>query len=222
MCATAMIPITIKRIALIVWLLENVHKEISVREATREAHALDYHSTHNALKDFASGGYLRITKERRYQVANAPALVSEIALALPLRQKPIVGFFLGGGMLDKMRTLSLREVNTVFTLFAAAELLSPYVRTSTVHAYIPQESIEMLTSTMIASGGRRAAVGEADTHLLPTQHEFDFLFDFSRKRDSFRIAPMGILLADLQSYGGLGQEQANRIMKQWLSGQVSS
>jgi len=215
-----MIPITIKRIALIVWLLENVDKEISVLEATRESQALNYHATYIALKDLASVGYLRVTRSKRYQVANAPALVNQLALTLPLRLKPMVSFFLGGGMLEKMQLLSSREVNIVFTLFAGAELLSPYVKTSMVHAYVREASIEKLTAALVDTGGRRAVAGDADTYLLPTQH--NFILDFSRRMGSFRIAPIGVLLADLKSHGGLGEEQANRIMKEWLSRQSSS
>ena len=220
MCATVMIPITIKRIALIVWLLENVDKEVSVLQATKGAGVLNYHATYTAFKDLASGGYLRITRTKRYQVANAPALVNQIALALPFGLKPMTGFFLGGDMLEKMQRLSSMKIDLVFTLFSGAELLSPYVKTSIVHAYVSQESIEYLKDALVASGGRRATVEEADAFLLPTQHSF--VFSFSRKRGSFNIAPMGILLADLESYGGLAQEQANRIMKEWLSRQTGS
>ena len=216
MCATTMISITIKRIALIVWLLENVDKEVSILQATRAAGVLNYHAVHSAFRDLASGGYLRVTRTKRYQVANAPDLVRQIALMLPLRLKSSVGLFLGGDMFEKMRRLSSAEPDIVFTLFAGAELLSPYVRTNTVHAYIPQKSVDSTRNILLSSGGRRAAVGEADTLLLPTEHRF--IFEFARKRDSFKIAPMGLLLADLESYGGLGQEQANRIMQEWLSG----
>ena len=211
-----MIPITIKRIALIVWLLENVDKEFSVLQATKETRVLNYHAIYNALRDLAVGGYLRRTKTRRYRVANAPALVNEITLALPFRLKTMIGFFLGGDMLEKMQHLTSMKIDLVFTLFSGAELLSPYVKTSLVHTYVPQESIENIKDVVLAFGGRRAAVGEADTFFLPTQH--NFVFNFSRKRGLFNVAPMGILLADLMSYGGLAQEQANRIMKEWLSG----
>lgn len=72
---------------------------------------------------------------------------------------------------------------------------------------------------LLKAGGRRAQIGEADTFLLPTGD--DFVFRFSSKRGEFRIAPMALLLADLESSGGLAQEQAGRIMKEWLSSSKS-
>lgn len=119
-------------------------------------------------------------------------------------------------MIEKMHKLNSLEPNLAFTLFAAAELLSPYVRTSNVHAYVLDPATESLTVKLIEAGVRRAEGNEADTFLLPTDDEN--LFRLSRKKDGFRIVPMGILIADLESYGGLGQEQAVRIMNDWLSG----
>ena len=115
-----------------------------------------------------------------------------------------------------MRKLNSFASNPIFTLFAAAELLSPYVRTNSVHAYVPQMTIDSLTTQLIGSGARRAEGSEADTFLFPTNDEY--IFKLSRPRNDFRIAPMGILIADLESYGGLEQEQAIRIKNQWLSG----
>ena len=210
-----MVPITPKRTILIVWLLENVNQEISVLQARNEARALNYHATYNALSDLAAAGYLRRNESRRYQIINAPALVRRIAYTLPFRQKPVIGFFLGDDMIAKMRRLSGLDDSVVYTLFAAAELLSPYVETKNVHAYVPLKSIPILQERLLQGGGRRAQIGEADTFLLPTGD--DFLLRFSRKKGEFRIAPMAVLLADLESSGGLAQEQAGRIMKEWLS-----
>lgn len=211
-----LIPITPKRLALIVWLLENIDKEVSVLQASKNAHALDYHSTYNAFKDLTGAGYLRKTVSARYQVANASGLIHQIALAEPFRQKPAVCFYLGGSMTEKMHRLNSIGTDLVFTLFAAAELLSPYVRTNSVHAYVTLSSIDSLQGKLIELGGRRADRSEADTFLLPTSYEY--IFTLSRKKNEFGIAPMGVLIADLESYGGLGQEQAGRIMNEWLSG----
>jgi len=214
-----MIPITSKRIILIVWLLENMDKGISVLQATKDARALNYHATYNALNDLAVAGYLRKNRSRHYQVVNAPALVRQIAHALPFRQKPVVGFFLGDDMSTKMRKLASLNDDIVFTLFAAAELLSPYVKTTNVHAYVPLTSVSVWQERLIQVGGRRALSSEADTFLLPTTD--DFVLRFSRKIEGFRIPPMALLLADLESSGGLAQEQAGRIMKEWLSSSKS-
>lgn len=214
-----MIAITPKRIILIIWLLENLGKEISVLQATKEARALNYHATYTAFNDLAAAGYVRKNKSGHYQVVNAPALIRQIAYASPFRQKPVVGFFLGDSMAARMRKLRSLDENIVFTLFAAAELLSPYVRTASVHAYVSLASIPIWEERLLKAGGRRAQIGEADTFLLPTGD--DFVFRFSSKRGEFRIAPMALLLADLESSGGLAQEQAGRIMKEWLSSSKS-
>jgi len=221
MCAKAnhMITITPKRRILIVWLLENLGKEISVLQATKEARALNYHATYTAFKDLAAAGYVRKKKSGHYQVVNAPALIRQIAYASPFRQKLVVGFFLGDNMIARMRKLSSLDESIVFTLFAAAELLSPYVRTASVHAYVPLTSIQTWEERLLKAGARRAQIGEADTFLLPTGD--DSVFRFSNKRGEFRIVPMALLLADLESSGGLAQEQAGRIMKEWLSSSKS-
>ena len=220
MCAgvNQMIAITRKRIILIVWLLENSGKEISILQATREARALNYHATYTAFKDLAAAGYIR-KKNGHYQVVNVPALIRQIAYAYPFRQKPVVGFFLGDNMTARMRKLTSLDGSIVFTLFAAAELLSPYVRTASVHAYVPLTSIQTWEERLLKANGRRAQIGEADTFLLPTDDAF--VFRFSSKRGEFSIAPMALLLADLESSGGLAQEQAGRIMKEWLSSSKS-
>jgi len=211
-----LMPITPKRLALIAWLLENVDKEVSVLQASKNAHALDYHSTYNAFKDLTRAGYLRITDLARYQVANAAGLIHQMALAEPFRQKPAMCFFLGGSMTEKMHRLNSTGAEFVFTLFAAAELLSPYVRTSNVHAYVRRAAMDSVESKLIESGARRAESSEADTFLLQTN--YDYIFRLSQKKGEFAVAPMGVLLADLESYGSLGREQANRIMNEWLSG----
>lgn len=215
MCASAMIAITPKRIALAAWFLENIEKEVSAYQATKEAGVLNYHATHEAFKDFAAAGYVRRTRTGSYQVTDAPALVHQIALAFPFRLKPIVGFSLEGDMIEEMQRLSSTQPDVVFTLFAGAELLSPYIKTAMVHAYVPAGSIETQKDRLLQSGGRRAELNEADTFLLPTRHAF--VFKFSRRRGSYRIPPMAVLLADLESYGRLAQEQAARIMTEWLS-----
>jgi len=199
-----------------VWLLENVDKEVSITQASRDARVLDYSATYNAFKDLTAAGYLRKTVSGRYQVANATQLVHQVALAQPFSLKKKVSFFLGSSMIEKMHKLNSVESDSVFTLFAAAELLSPYVRTSSVHAYVPQMAVDSLKTDLVKIGARRAEESEADTFLLPTNDEY--LFRLSQKKNEFRIAPMAILIADLESYGGLGQEQAVRIMNEWLSG----
>jgi hypothetical protein len=211
-------PITHKRLSLFVWLLENVNREVSILEASRSARVLEYSPTSNAFKDLTAAGYLRKTSSGRYQVSNATALVHQIALANPFHTKRTLSFFVGGTMIEKMRKLNSLEPNSTFTLFAGAELLSPYVQTSKVHAYVPDTASESLQVELTEDGARRAEENEADTFLLPTGD--DTLFRFSRKKGEFRIAPMGILIADLESYGGLGQEQAIRIMNDWLSGNI--
>jgi hypothetical protein len=213
---STLMPITRKRLGLVVWLLENIDKEVSILQASNDARVLDYHSTYNAFKDLTAAGYLRKTVSGRYQVANASALIHQIALADPFRQKVAICFFLGGTMVEKMHKLNSVGSDSVFTLFAAAELLSPYVRTSSAHAYVPLSAIDSIQEKLIELSGRRADRSEADTFLLPTSYEY--IFRFSRKKNEFRVAPMGVLIADLESYGGLGQEQAGRIMKEWLSG----
>lgn len=211
-----MIPITQKRIGLVAWLLENIHQEVSVLQATHLAGVLNYHATYDAIKDLTAAGFLRKTDAGRYQVTDAPGLVHQIALRDPFKQKPVVALFLGGGMLEKMNKLNVAVPDhIVFTLFAAAEFLSPYVRTNDVHAYVSQAHIESTTAKLIDIGARRVDGGEADTFLLPTRN--DYIFRLSRKKNEFRIAPMGILIADLESFGGLGREQAARITKEWLA-----
>lgn len=211
-----MITVTPKRIALIVWLIENTGKDVSVLQATKEVGLLNYKAVYAALKDLERGGYIRRTKTKRYQVVDAPALIRQIALSIPFRAKAIVGFFVGGDTAQKMRELVGIDHDVVFTLFAAAELLSPYVRTNAAHAYIRAGSINRLSERLLNAGARRSEGSESDLFILPT--ESAYVFRFSRTRGDFKIAPMGILLADLQSYGGLGQEQADRIMREWLSG----
>lgn len=126
---------------------------------------------------------------------------------------------MSGNMKGKMDLLKAAEMGHAFTIFAAGELLHPYVKTEDVHAYIRGGDRGEWKNYLIAKNARRAPSKEANLVLFPVNEEY--YFRLAREVKNYRIAPIGVVLADLLSYGGLGEEQAKLIFDEWVGGRLS-
>lgn len=203
-----MLKLTIKRVGTLAWIIENVDKAWSIYELAKEAGTLDYSATHAFVKELEKAGFV-IKTRGRYRLSNAPGAVQYLSLFQPFRSRHKEDFFVLGDMKAKMDMVGSSGLPYAFTLFSAGELLYPYVKTEDAHAYIKKQEFDSWRKYLIKEGARRAAPKEANMVLILVGEDYYFA---GREIRNYRIAPVGIVLADLLSYGGLGQEQAEMIL----------
>lgn len=204
-----MIKLTEKRQGVVLWIVENKDKEWSIHELCIKFGGLTYPSTYGFVNQLLKAGYLTKTRAGKFMLANAHALLRQLAYTFPLKAKEKKCFFVGGGIADKMGLLKSIELEHSFTAFAAGEVLHPYVKTEKVHAYIRKKDGKRWEKELAERGARPAFEEEANLFLLPVQE--DYFFNLSKKIHGFTIAPTGLVLADLISIGGLGEEQAKMV-----------
>ena len=204
-----MIKLTEKRQGIVLWILENRHKQWSIHGLCRSFGGLTYPSTYDFVNQLLEAGYLMKTETKEFTATNAHALVQQLAYTFPLKAKEKRRFFAKGAMADKMSLLKATKLDYSLTAFAAGEALHPYVKTEKVHAYVRNEDLEAWEKQLINKGARPAFEDEANLFLLPVQE--NYYFSLSKGIHGFSIAPLGLVLSDLISIGGLGEEQAKMI-----------
>lgn len=212
-----MLKLTSKRAGTLAWITENVDKTWSIYELAKGAGTLDYSATHAFVKELEKAGFV-IKIKGRYRLSNAPGAVQYLSLFQPFQSRHKEDFSVLGDMKAKRDLVGSNGLSYAFTLFSAGELLYPYVKTEDVHAYIKKEEFDSWKKYLIKEGARRATPKEANMVLILVEEDYYFT---GREIRNYRIAPIGIVLADLLSYGGLGQEQAKMIQNEWLKGRVN-
>ncbi len=204
-----MIKLTEKRQGVVLWILENRERQWSIHELCTKFGGLTYPSTYDFVNQLLKAGYLMKTKSRRFMLTNAHALVQQLAYTFPLRSKEKECFFAGGDMAGKMKMLKRTGLDYSATAFAAGEVIHPYVKTEKVHAYVRKGELGKWKKQLVRMGARPAFEDEANLFLLPVGEEY--YFSLSRQVHGLRLAQRGLVLADLVSIGGLGEEQARMI-----------
>ncbi len=213
-----MLKLTSKRVGTLLWMMENINKKWSIYGLCKGAGTLDYSATYTFVKELEKAGF--ITKIRgKYSNSNARGMVSSICYSQPIKLRERENFFVSGDMKKKMDLLKAAKMNHAFTIFAAGELLHPYVKTEDVHAYVRKRDYDGWKKYLIAKNARRAVPKEANLVLFPVAEEY--YFRLAKKVKNYRIASIGVVLADLLSYGGLGEEQAKLILDEWLGGRLN-
>ncbi|MEE8168073.1 MAG: hypothetical protein V3T58_04295 [Candidatus Hydrothermarchaeales archaeon] len=212
-----MLKLTSKRAGTLTWIIENVDKKWSIYELAKDAETLDYSATHTFVKELEKAGFV-IKMRGRYRLSNAPGAVQYLSLFQPFQSRQKEDFYVLGDMKAKMKLVESSGLSYAFTLFSAGELLYPYVKTEDVHAYISTGEFDSWREYLIKEGARRAVPKEANMVLIPVGEDYYFT---GREIRNHRIAPIGIVLADLLSYGGVGREQANAIQDEWLRGRAN-
>ncbi len=205
--------LTQKRLGLLLWILEEKDKDWSIYELEKSMGTLNYSPTYNFVKELEKGGF--VTKlNGKYQLTNAPDLIKFISLANPFPAKSKRHYFINKKMREKMEIIKNSELKHSFTLFSAGELLVPYIKTEQVHMYVKKEDVEKWNDYLIQKNVKRSTETEGNLILIPVENEF--YFDLGREEKGFRIASIGLILSDLLSFGGLGEEQGKLIEKKWL------
>ena len=239
-----MLEITEKRLASLLWVLKNKNKTWSVFELTKgvakmqgiEDHrvykknktvptvdiALTYTPTLSFVKELEKNGFLhKDRKTQEYGVSRAPDLVRLISLARPFNSLNSLNYH---SSLDFQKKLSLlgkiagKQLSYAFTVFAGSELYRPYVKTDAVHAYVLESEIKEWEKALLHEGFLKAEKREANVFLIPTKQES--IFSKAEKVKGYHVAPVPILLSDLLSFGGLGEEQGSFLLEEWLNNRI--
>jgi len=79
---------------------------------------------------------------------------------------------------------------------------------------VKKKDIDKWNDYLIKKGVKRSVKKESNLVLIPVEQ--DFYFNFGKVEKGFKIAPIGLILSDLDSFGGLGKEQKKIIEEQWL------
>jgi len=208
------IKLTPKRAGIICWILKNKDREWSIHEIYNELRTPWYNSTRLFVKKLENAGYVAKMGSGLYRVMDVNALIQYISLVFPFRGKEKIVFFSHEPREKRMKTIDKMGLDYAFTAFTAGELIIPYVMMDKVYAYIRRTDIGKWKKKLLQKSVWRTEEAEGNLFLLPVEE--DYVFKLSRKIDKYTIAPMGLVLADMHSIGGLGREHAMIIQKEWI------
>ena len=231
---------TEKRLISVLWILENKEKNWSIYELRKGAAAmfgeddavykkntrfpimdlaLTYRPTFSFVKELEKNGFItKNNKTSEYSVTRAPDLVKLVSLARPLTNLKTIGYHSPLDFEGTIRLVNATKLAYSFTLFAGSELYRSYVKTDQVHAYIQQGDEKKWEQYLLSKKFLKAEKSHANLSLLPTKNQA--LFKKAKKIKGFSIAPTSILLSDLLSFGGLGEEQGRFLMEEWLNNKL--
>lgn len=237
-----MLELTEKRLMSVIWILENKNKSWSVYEMRKGTAkmlgaddmvykkgtrvpivnlSLTYRPVLDFVKELEKSRFiLKDERTSEYSVARVPDLVKLVSLARPVTSliDKAIGYKSPLDFEGTMRLVQASGLEYSFTMFAGSELYRSYVMTDQVHAYIREGDEKKWEEYLLPKKCLRAEKAHANIFLLPTKNEV--LIRQARKLKGFSIAPTPILLSDLWSFGGLGEEQARFLMDAWLENRM--
>lgn len=235
-----MLELTNKRLVSILWMLKNKDKTWSISELRRAAAAminqddtvyaqkkpfpivdigLTYKPTHTFIKELEKNGFVaKESKTSEYRVAKAGDLVKFISLSRPFAGFKSINYHSPTEFQETLKIVNGSKLNYAFTVFAGSELYRPYVKTNQVHVYISESDKQKWSDYLISKKCMKAEKSEANLFLIPVKE--NFIFRFAKRIKGFLIAASPILLADLLSFGGLAEEQAQFLMEEWLDNRL--
>jgi hypothetical protein len=242
-----MVELTEKRLASLLWILKNKERGWSIFELTKGAAgmlgqkdwrvykkdskgariqytdaALTYSPTHSFVKELEEKGFLhKDEKTSEYRAAKAADLIKLVSLARPFNSLKAEYYHSPSGFLETIKMVGSSRLPYALTLFAGSELYRQYVKTDQVHAYIREGGEEKWGKYLLSKKCRKVRKNEAslaNLFLIPTSQ--GAFFNAPAKVKGFSVAPAPILLSDLLSFGGLGEEQASFLMEEWLNNRL--
>ncbi len=237
-----MLELTEKRLISVLWILENKEKNWSIYELSKGTAAmmnpkkdtdsnspsfrsmhndsvLTYKPTFSFVKELEKNGFIaKNEKTSEYSVARATDLIKLVSLARPVTSLKTIGYHSPLGFEGTIRLVNATKLEYSFTLFAGSEFYRSYVKTDQVHAYVMEGEEEKWEKYLLSKKCLKAEKSQANLFLLPTKNQA--LFKKAKKVKGFSIAPTSILLSDLLSFGGLGEEQGRFLMEEWLNNKL--
>jgi len=235
-----MLELTEKRLASVLWILENRGKSWSVYELRKGTAkmtetedtsykkgtriptldtSLTYRPTLSFVKELEKNGFImKNDKTSEYSLARAPDLAKLVSLAKPVTGLKAIGYHSPHDFEGTLRLVNASKLDYSFTVFAGSEFYRPYVKTDQVHAYMREGEEKKWEEYLLSKKCLKAEKREANIFLLPTKNEA--LLKQAKKVKGFSIVPTPILLSDLISFGGLAEEQGRFLMEEWLNNKM--
>ncbi|MFH1752098.1 MAG: hypothetical protein ABH821_04140 [archaeon] len=191
----------------------------SIYALQKNAKALDYSATHAFVKELEREEFVvKNVKTNEFQLTKVPDLIKQISLFKPIASRKKEYFYSGLDLTKKIKFVKLTGLKYALTVFGASELLHPYIKTNLLHLYVNEKDINKWVKKLTAKNVLKSDKASANTVLLPVTE--NIYFDFNETVNGFKLAPFAVLIADLLSFSGLGEEQANFILKKWLAGRI--
>ena len=210
---------TEKRLRALLWMLKNKNRKWSIYALQKNAKAMDYSATHAFVKELEKEEF--IVKDARtdeFQLTKVPDLIKLISLFKPIASRRKVYLYSDLELIKKTKMIKSIGAEYALTIFGASELLHPYIKTNVLHLYVSENNLENWVKELIRRKVMKSDKINANIILLPVAEQS--YFDFSETIRGYKLAPLGIAIADMFSFGSLAEEQANFILKEWLADRI--
>lgn len=207
---------TKKNLEIIIRILEKGENKWSILEIQKES-ALSYGAVWNLIKKLEKAGYV-VKEKGRYKLANRDALTTQATSLNPIRSKGKVKYY-GKGTVEDRRNF-IRKIahenkkEYALTLFAATDLLYPYVKSENVHGYIRIEDKKFWKKKIEGEGYSPVYEAKGNLTLIPVDE--NYYFTLSQEYSGYKIVCLSQLIIDLVSLGGPGEEQAKMIKERFM------
>ncbi len=211
-----MIQLTKKNLEIIIRILEKGGNKWSMLEIQKDS-ALSYGAVWNFIKKLEKAGY--VTKEKGlYKLTNREILLSQAAALNPIRTKEKIEYYGGGTAKDRREFIKKianeDKRNYALTLFAATDIILPYVKSEGVYVYIRSKDKEFWKKKFEESGYSSVYEAKGNLTLLPINE--NYYFTLSGEYSGYKIVCISQLVIDLTSLGGPGEEQAKLIKERFM------
>lgn len=211
-----MIELTKKNLEIIIRILEKGSNKWSVLEIQKDS-ALSYGAVWNLIKKLEKAGYV-IKEKGLYKLTNREVLISQAASLNPIGTKERIEYYGGGTARDRkdfIRNIATKnKKDYALTLFAATDVIHPYVKSENIHVYIRSRDKRFWEKKAEESGYSFIYEAKGNLILLPVDE--DYYFTLSREYSGYKIVCISQLVIDLISLGGPGEEQAKLIKERFM------
>ncbi len=212
-----MIELTKKNLEIIIRILARGGGRWSILGIHKKS-ALSYGAVWNLIKKLEKAGYVTRGKGL-YKLTNRNVLIMQAASLNPLKSKEKIEYYGGGTAADRRNfirdTATENRRDYALTLFAATDVIHPYVKSENVHAYIRSGDREFWEKKVREGGYSPIHEAKGNLTLIPV--EDDYYFNLSEEYSRYRVVCIPQLVIDLTSLGGPGEEQAKLIKERFMT-----
>jgi hypothetical protein len=214
-----MIELTEKRITALVWVLDNKNKGWNISEFQKQSKALGYGPAHSFVKELEKNGFImKDKKTNEYRIAKASDLIRLLSLSRPFNSFKTVNYYSQDVFEKKLSRINNSKLSYAFSVFAGSELFRNYVKTDQVHAYVLEKDLKNWEKFLLSKGFLKAEKSQANLFLIPASNAA--LVKNAIKIKGFKVIQIPLLLSDLLSFGGLGEEQGSFLLEEWLNNRI--
>ncbi|MBU4265775.1 MAG: hypothetical protein L6243_06290 [Candidatus Altiarchaeales archaeon] len=212
-----MIELTRKNLEIIIRILDKGSSKWSILEIQKDS-ALSYGAVWNLIKKLEKAGY--VAKDNGlYKLTNRNVLISQAASLNPIGTKEKIEYYGGGTAKDRMgfirNTATENKKDYALTLFAATDVIQPYVKSESVQAYIRSKDRKFWEKKSKESGYSPVHGTRGNLTLMPVEE--DYYFALSGEYSGYKMVCIPQLVVDLISLGGPGEEQAKLIKERFMA-----